>query len=142
MEFHLNIIISTAGGRFTGLKWMKHVKVKEQIVSHSRVNAHFQNALAEKRIHDLQDSMHTMLMHAKHQCWKAINSHVWPYALPMANNHVHMNTPGGVSGEGSNRVISKIASPTDPKHYHPFGCPVYIHLAWQQADGKGEKWLE
>jgi hypothetical protein len=37
-------------GRFAGLKWMAHLRAKQQTTSHSGVNAHFQNALAKKRI--------------------------------------------------------------------------------------------
>jgi hypothetical protein len=39
-------------GRFARVEWMTHVKAKHQTISHSGVNAHFQNALAEKRIRD------------------------------------------------------------------------------------------
>jgi hypothetical protein len=57
-------------------------------------------------------------------------------------NDVHMNTPG-ITGKAPIEMFStKVASSTDPKHYHSFGCPVYVLAARQQADGKGEKWLQ
>jgi hypothetical protein len=56
-------------------------------------------------------------------------------------NDVRMNTPG-VTGKATIEMFSKVASATDSKHYHPFGCPVYVLAARQQADGKGEKWFE
>jgi hypothetical protein len=63
-------------GRFAGLEWMAHLKAKQQMISHSGINAHFQNALAEKQIWDLQDAARTMLVHAK-QFWpKAISAHL------------------------------------------------------------------
>jgi hypothetical protein len=119
---------------------MTHVKSKHQTISHSGVNAHFQNALAEKRIRDLQDAARIMLVHAKHRWPKAISLYLWPYALQMAND-VHMSTPG-VTGKAPIEMFSTVASATNPKHYHPFGCPVYALAARQQADDKVEKWLE
>ena len=55
-----------------------------QTISHSKVNAHFQKSMAEKRIHDFQDAARMMLVHAKHHWPKAVNDvHLWPYALCM-----------------------------------------------------------
>jgi hypothetical protein len=54
-------------GRFIERAFREHCKEKQQMISFSGVNAHFQNALAEKRIRDLQDSARTMLVHAKHR---------------------------------------------------------------------------
>jgi hypothetical protein len=55
---------------------MNHCAERHQTISFAGVNAHFQNALAEKCIHDLQDSARTMLLHAKH-CWpQAISAHL------------------------------------------------------------------
>jgi hypothetical protein len=71
---------------------MAHIKSKDQTIFFSGVNAHFQNALAKKRILDLQDSARTMLVHAKYRWPAVINSHLWPYALRMANE-IDMNTP-------------------------------------------------
>jgi hypothetical protein len=127
-------------GRFADIVWRSHMEEKGQSISYSGVNAHFQNALAEKRIQDLQHSARTMLVHAKHRWPRAINSHLWPYALRMAND-VHMNTPTQ-DRKAPIELFSSISSATDPKHYHPFGCPVYVLSAQQQTDGKGAKWRE
>jgi hypothetical protein len=54
-------------GRFIERAFREHCEEKQQTISFSGVNAHFQNALAEKRIRDLQDSARTMLVHAKHR---------------------------------------------------------------------------
>jgi fructose-1,6-bisphosphatase len=53
-------------GRFCEKDFMAHIKSKDQTISFSSVNAHFQNTLTKKRIRDLQDSARTMLVHAKH----------------------------------------------------------------------------
>jgi hypothetical protein len=39
-------------------------------------------------------------------------------------------------------LFSKIASASDPKCFHPFGCPVYVLADGMQKDGKGPKWQE
>ena len=78
-------------GRFVEPLFTDHCTDNGQTISHSRVNAHFQNSMAEERIHDLQDATRMMLVHAKH-CWpKAVNVHLWPYALCTANK-IHANT--------------------------------------------------
>jgi hypothetical protein len=127
-------------GRFVDHEWRDHLEAKDQTISFSGVHAHFQNALAERRIRQLQDSARTMLVHVKHRWPRAINSHLWPYALRMAND-LHMNTPT-ISGKAPIELFSQFATATDPKHYHPFGCPVYVLSERQAADGKGAKWVE
>jgi hypothetical protein len=127
-------------GRFADLEWRNHLEGQNQTISFSGVNAHFQNAVAERCIQHLQDSACTMLVHARHRWPTAINSHLWPYALRMAND-VHNNTPSS-SGKAPIELFSKIATATDPRHYHPFGCPVYVLSERQAANGKGAKWVE
>jgi hypothetical protein len=68
-------------GRFKEKVWLDHCELKQQSISFCGAHAHFQNSIAEKRIRDLQDSARTMLVHAKHRWPKAINAHLWPYAL-------------------------------------------------------------
>jgi hypothetical protein len=119
---------------------MNHCAKRHQMISFAGVNAHFQNALAKKCIRNLQDSACTMLVHAKH-CWpQAISTHLWPYALCMAND-VHMHAPLHF-GKSLIDLFSKIASTTAPKHFHAFGCPVYVLTERMQQGGKGSTWEE
>jgi hypothetical protein len=111
-----------------------------QTVSASGVNAHFQNGVAENQICTLQDAARTMLVHAKHQWPKAINAHLWPYAIQFAND-VHMHTPA-MEGKMPFSLFSIVGDSVPPKHFHPFGCPVYILSAWMQGNSKGPKWDE
>jgi hypothetical protein len=127
-------------GRFAKNTFMNHCAKCHQMISFAGVNAHFQNALAEKRIHNLQDSACTMLVHAKH-CWpQAISAHLWLYALHMANN-VNVHAPLQ-SGKSPTDHFAKIASTMAPKHFHAFGCPVYMLTERMQQGGKGSKWEE
>jgi hypothetical protein len=51
-------------------------------------------------------------------------------------NDVHMHSPVH-NGKCPLDLFSQIASTSTPKHFHPFGCPVYV-LA--NPNGKGAKW--
>jgi hypothetical protein len=55
----------TNNGRFCENLWMANVKKEGQTISFCRVNAHFQNGVAERRIRDLSDGARTSLLHAK-----------------------------------------------------------------------------
>ena len=52
-------------GRFANRGGINHVQEKGQTISICGTNAHHQNGVAEKRIHDLQEAARTMLIHAK-----------------------------------------------------------------------------
>jgi hypothetical protein len=54
-------------GRFAESKFMEAIKEAGQIISFCGVNAHFQNAVAERRIRTLQDQARTMLIHAQYR---------------------------------------------------------------------------
>lgn len=56
-------------------------------------------------------------------------------------NDVHIHAPLK-SGKAPLDLLSKVASTSAPKHFHPFGCPVYILSERMQSDGKGPKWEE
>ena len=126
--------------RFVKPLFIDHCTANGQTIFHSRVNAHFQNSVAEKRICDLQDAMRTMLVHTKH-CWpKAVNAHLWPYALCTANV-IHANTLRA-KGKSPIKMFSDGATATSPRLFHPFGCLVYILNDCMQAGIKGPKWKE
>jgi hypothetical protein len=39
-------------------------------------------------------------------------------------------------------LFSTVAMSPAPRHFHPFGCPVYVLTEWMQSDRKGPKWEE
>jgi hypothetical protein len=128
-------------GQFAEATYMEHCARSQQTITFCGANAHFQNSIAEKCIRDLQDLARTMLVHAKHRWPQAINAHLWPYALCMAND-VHMHAPLR-NGKAPLDLFSQVASTTAiPKHFHSFGCPVYVLSNTMQGGGKGSKWDE
>ena len=128
-------------GRFADKAFRKSCEEQLQNMSFCGVNAHFQNGIAEKRIRDLQDGARTMLLHTQRRWPDAINTHLWPYAMRMAND-VHNNSPL------TNRQASPIelfsGSTVQPqlKHFHHFESPVYVLGSALQAGKKIRKWSE
>ena len=112
-------------GCFADNAFLKSAMDCNQMISFCRVNAHFQNGQAEKKIRDLQNLAQTQLIHAKHRWPVAVEVALWPYALRHANN-VHNSTvtlkgqPAPIELFSQSRVQPKI------KHFHPFACPVYV----------------
>ena len=80
-------------GQFAENKFVEAVKEAGQTIIFCEVNAHFQNAVAERRIRTfLQDQARTMLIHAQHRWPKAIDAHLWPFVFRVTYE-VHNSTP-------------------------------------------------
>jgi hypothetical protein len=65
-----------------------------------------------------------MLIHA-HSCWpKAVNTHLWPYAIRFGNDALNatpnMQHPEKRILTNTNTVVA------NPKHWHHFGAPTYV----------------
>jgi hypothetical protein len=103
------------------------------------VNAHYQNGMAEKRIHDLQNLARTMLIHGNRRWPKAIGANLWPYALRTAND-VMNSTPRLKHSQALLAVFASSQVTMNPKHHYHFGCPVYVLDRHMQGGGKADKW--
>ena len=127
-------------GRFADKAFMSAVEQANQTISFCGVGAHHQNGKAERRIRDLTDAARTMLLHAAHRWPKAVNAHLWPYALKHAMNI--RNSLPRVFGKGSPlSTFSRTTVEPNLKNFHPFGCPVYIlEEALQSAGSMFPKW--
>ena len=73
-------------GRFADRAFMEDVRKAGQTITFCGVGAHHQNGVAERRIRDITESAHTMLLHAAHRWPKTITSNIWPQALKRATN--------------------------------------------------------
>jgi hypothetical protein len=100
---------------------------KGQALSFAGLNAHHQNGIAKHKIHSLQELAQTMLIHANKRWSKAVLANLWPYAIRMAN-YVLNKTPN--MQDKMKRTAQQIFSQTNvqvnPKHWKPFGCPIYV----------------
>lgn len=128
-------------GRFAENKFMAAIKESGQTITFCGVNAHFQNAVAERRIRTLQDQARTMLIHAQHRWPKAIDAHLWPYALRVANE-VHNSTAvsGRVDFKSPIELFAKSEVTPNLNHFQPFGCPVFVLDNKMQSGNKLPKW--
>jgi hypothetical protein len=54
-------------GRFVNNTWKDSLLEENQGLTYFGVNAHWQNGIAKRRIRDLKEQSHTMLIHTKHQ---------------------------------------------------------------------------
>ena len=73
-------------GRFADNTFIQDCKAQGQSLSYCRVNAHFQNGIAERCIRDLQEQTRTSMLHAMNKWKKMILICLWPYAMRHAND--------------------------------------------------------
>jgi hypothetical protein len=129
-------------GIFKANLWLETCKALNQTTTCAGVGAHHQNGVAERRIRELQDMARTMLIHAQRRWPTAITANLWPYAIRMANDSINM-TPN-LKAEDHRTPLESFSSTTittNPKHWHHFGCPVYVLSSnLQQAGGIHNKW--
>jgi hypothetical protein len=128
-------------GRFADNKFREAVAKQGQTLSFCGVNAHFQNGVAERRIRELQDHARTMLIHANKRWPTAIDTHLWPYAIRTANDVLN-SAPDLKREFAPIEAFSQTRITTNPKHFCPFGCPVYVLNNALQAGKKINKWKE
>jgi hypothetical protein len=126
-------------GRFADNLFLSAVKEMGQTISFCGVNAHFQNGIAEKRIRDLQESARTQIIFAKHRWPAAIEVALWPYALRYANS-VHNNTTLRSKPTSPIELFANVAVKPKIKHFHTFGCPVYVLDNKLQSSQSLPKW--
>jgi GAG-pre-integrase domain len=126
-------------GRFADNLFLKSVKDKGQTISFCGINAHFQNCIAEKRIHDLQEAARSQLLHAKHRWPSAVDTCLWPYAIRYAND-VHNSTPRLGRSLTPIELFSSTTVRPKLKHFHSFACPVYVLKNKLQAGQSIPKW--
>ncbi len=72
-----------------------------QRLTFCRVNAHFQNEIAERAIRDLLESARKQLLHARAHWPAAVHFALWPYALRNATL-LHNSLP--VLEDGTSRL--------------------------------------
>ena len=128
-------------GRFAEPAWINECKSFKQDLIFCGVGAHHQNGISERNIKDVTLISRTMPLHAIRYWPKLITIMLCPFATKCAqdrmnNLHVDLNleTP---DIKLSNAKAVKIQL----KHYHTFGCLVYILDSILQTNPKGvPKW--
>jgi hypothetical protein len=126
-------------GRFIDNAWTEHIKLSNQSMSLCGVNAHHQNGKMEKRIRDLQELSRSSLLHAQKLWPDAINTFLWPYAVRKASHDMSLlkRDDNNVS---TMEKLSNTNVNVNIKHFHMFGCPMYVLDAHMKGPIKGPKW--
>ena len=105
------------------------------------VGAHHQNGISERKIKDVNLFSRTMLLHAIRYCPDFITIMLWPFVTKcaqdrMTNLHVDLNLETPDMKFSNTKAVN-----VQLKHYHTFGCPVYILDSRLQMNPKGvPKW--
>jgi hypothetical protein len=131
-------------GIFTAKLWRNHCIVNNQGLTFAGVGAHHQNGVAENKIRQLQDQAQTMLIHANQRWNGKVTASLWPYAVRMAA--LSMNDLPSLQLKNATtplQAFSRTTVYTNPKHWHHFGCPVYVlNAGLQSAGGIQNKWTD
>ena len=128
-------------GIFRAHKWVQACHQARQGLTYAAVGAHHQNGRAERRIRELQELTRASLLHAARRWPHAITTHLWPYALRMANHTINI-TPRLKDKHGKSplQAFGKNATEINTKHYHPFGCPIFTLESPLQDGEPFHKW--
>ena len=110
---------------FADHAFMDDVHKAGQTISFCGVGAHHQNGVAERHIRDITESAQTMLLHAAHQWPKTITSNLWPQALKHGTKYRNALPR---KGKTQSPILLFSITTIEPniKHFHPFGCSVYV----------------
>jgi SAM-dependent MidA family methyltransferase len=99
--------------------------------------------MMEKRICDLQDLARAMLLHASTKWNTHITANLWPYAICMANEVLNSTPcPQLQMRQTPQQVFDRMKVLPNPKHFQPFGCPVYVLATPLQTRNSYHKWKE
>jgi hypothetical protein len=128
-------------GRFAEPAFVNECKRCKQDLTFCGVGAHHQNGIAERKIKDVTLISRTILLHAMRYWPEYVTQMMWPFAAMCAQermNNLHIN----LDGESPDMRFSNVkAVNVQLKHYHTFGCPVYILDSRLQTNPKGvPKW--
>eukprot|EP00978_Attheya_sp_CCMP212_P041077 scaffold231074_cov49-Attheya_sp.AAC.1 len=84
------------------------------------------------------------MIHANHRWKGAVTTNLWPYALRMANDSINaVPSFQNVERKTPQQMFAGTSVNVDPKHWKPFGCPVYVlDTALQSSHSIFHKWKQ
>jgi len=130
-------------GIFKAHGWVEACYKSGQRLTFAGVNAHHQNGMAERQIRELQETGRASLIHANRRWPQTITANLWPYAIRHACN-AYNATPSlqDKYGRSPEQLFGGTKISTNPKHWIPFGCPVYVLKDSLQSGNIHHKWKE
>lgn len=128
-------------GIFKSNKWVHRCQQDEQTLTFAAVNAHHMNGFAERRIKEIQDLARSMLLHATRRWPGTVDATLWPYAARAANDVLN-ETPWPTDPDNKSplQLFATTEVDVQSKHYHTFGCPVYVLESELQTGKPFGKW--
>ena len=81
----------------------------------------------------MQELARSMLIHANRRWPKAIDAHLWPHAVRLAND-AHNEAVGRDGSPSPLEKFSQSSVEPNSKHWKPLGCPVYVLDTALQSD--------
>ena len=127
-------------GRFADNTFLQAVKESKQSISFCAVNAHWQNGIAEKTIRDLREMTRTQLLHSLANWPSALDVALWTYSLRYAA-HVRNNVPMNNKTKSPLELLTNSETAVNLRHFHSFGCPVFVLNNKLQAQQHIKHWL-
>ena len=118
---------------------MDDIRQAHQTITFCGIGSHHQNSIAKFHFQDITESAHTPLLHAAHQWPKTIAVNLWPQALKHATNICNALPRAGKPSSPLS-LFSRTQVQPNLKHFHPFGCPVYVLQAPLQNQNLFLKW--
>ena len=119
---------------------MKTNLSKGQVIKHSRVGVHHNNALSENSIKSTICNAPTMMIHSVLSCPEHNESDIWTYVI-IHVAYFHNDTPHMLSRLSPTEVCSRSKSSHRYSIYdHPWVCPMYVLQPWIQGGGKLPMW--
>ena len=112
-------------GRFADKAFVDDNRAAHQTITFCGVGAHHQNGIAERGIRDITENACTSLLHAAHRWPKAIAANLWPQAIKHVIN-VRNSLPRPGKTESPLSKFAGTSVQPNLKHFHPFGCPLYV----------------
>ena len=128
-------------GPFTDNAFIADCKAQRQGLSYYRVNAHFQNRIAERRIRDLQEQTRTSMLYSMNKWKRMILICLWPYAMRHANDVANV-TPRKGEDQSPLEHFSGVKITPKLRHFHEFGCPTYVLDNALQSGQGSPKWKQ
>ena len=119
--------------------FVSHIQQHNQLLQFCGVNAHHKNGVAERSIRTVSDKGRVLLLHASMHWRDGIDSKLWPMAVTYAA-YLHNHLPNS-QGIAPIDIFTGVQSPRHHlKHFHTWGCPVYVLDPKLQQGKKLPRW--
>ena len=129
----------TDSGFFAEEGFKSDVWDNNQTIRYCRVGAHFQNVISEAAIKQLTEKARTMMIRENHRWPDVIQPFLWPSVLKQVE--FNLNTLRlGKSGKSRAKTFRALHKKITIRHYHTFGCQVYVLDAQLQGASFIPKW--